>query len=100
MHLQDQGTVLQFTITDSCGNIVSLVSATTVKLKIFFNNVVQFDKPTTFVDRPNGKVQYVIQSGDLTTTGMARMELQVAFNNGNVFTSSRVFEIVEPVFSF
>jgi hypothetical protein len=98
--MNDVGSNIVFTIVDSSGNIVSLASASTVRLKVSINNTFNFDRVVNFLDRNMGQVFYTIQSGDLPSTGMARMELLVGFTNGNIFTTSRIYEIVEPIFSF
>ena len=100
MEQNDLGTNIIFTITDSCGTAVNLITATTVKVRMQLNNNFQIERNASFYDRANGKVSFTIQTGDLASTGMAKFQLQVYFNDGTNFNTSRVYEIVEPSYSF
>lgn len=99
MKQNDLGTSIIFEITDSCGTAVNLITATTVKVRMQLNSF-QVDRSATFYDRANGKVSFTIHVGDLASTGMAKFQLQVYFNDGTDFNTSRVYEIVEPSYSF
>lgn len=96
MKVGDVGTELTFTIKDQDGLPVDLTTATSVVLVMQLSGQ-RVEKQCSIVDAAQGKVRYTIGAGDLFKAGTLYMEVKVAFASGDVYTTSRVSEVVEPV---
>lgn len=95
MKQDDKGTDLIFTVKDRDGNIIDLTGASSAKLYMKLNNNPVVSKDMTFVDRPNGKVKYEVETGILSEPGKLEMEVEIAFDVNNVFRCDAVIEEVK-----
>ncbi len=95
MKQDDKGTDLIFTVKDREGNVIDLTGASSAKLYMKLNNNAVVSKDMIFLDRPNGKVKYEMESGILTAPGKLEMEVEIAFDANNVFRCDVVIEEVK-----
>lgn len=90
----DIGTNLVFIVKDENNNFVDLSDAKAVYLVMRLGNQ-RVERLCNIINPLEGKVQYTIKDGDLLKPGTLLMELRIEFNNGFVFTTSRVSDVVE-----
>jgi hypothetical protein len=93
--VDDIGALLIFTIVDPSDAVVNLTGATTALLCIYDGQTLT-SHAMTFYNTTGGQVSYQIASGDLPTTGVYKFEVRIGYPAGNVFTSSRTFDVVQP----
>ena len=95
MKVDDIGALLIFTIIDPSDTVVNLTGATTALLCIYTGKVLT-SHTMLFYNTTGGQVAYQVASGDLPTTGIYKFEVRIGYPTGNVFTSSRTFDVVQP----
>jgi hypothetical protein len=91
----DVGTDLIFVVKDKDGAIVDLTGAMSAKLRIKINDNTVVEKDMTFVDRPNGKVKYKVETGILSEPGDLQMEVMITFDANNIFRCDTVMEEIK-----
>lgn len=91
----DVGTELEFIVRDRDGNILDLTGAASAKLRIKINDNPVLEKDMAFVDRPNGRVRYKIESLVLNESGLMQMEVVITFDQNNIFRCDTVLEDIK-----
>jgi hypothetical protein len=89
MKLGDVGTIIEVALKDSDGKSVDLTYANSAGIRFVPPSGVAFTRVCEFVgERVNGRIGYIIESGDITEVGMYSYETFVNFSDGSYFTST------------
>ncbi len=93
IHQDDVGTKLLMTITDN-GSVVDISSALSKEIRIVKPDDDTIDRPAVFeTDGTEGKMYYIVQSGDFNQAGYYRMQGKVIFPSGSYKTDIHKFKV-------
>lgn len=96
IHLNDEGTILERTVEDPLGTIVSLASATLKEVKFLLPDLTVLTKTLVFkTDGTDGIVRYIFESGILNQLGRWRFQLHFTLPNGDWRTDIESFRVWE-----
>ncbi len=96
IHLSDEGTILERTVEDPLGTVVSLVSTTLREIKFTLPDLTTLTKAMTFkTDGSDGIVRYIFETGILSQLGRWRFQLHFTFPNGDWRTDIESFRVWE-----
>lgn len=96
IHLDDYGTRFIFTIYDEDTAIYDISAADSFAL-IFVdpNNIKKTKIPSLYTDGTDGKIQYIIASGDLDTIGTWRYQVIVYEDSARYYSDIGTFKVNE-----
>lgn len=93
IHADDVGTQLIFTVKED-GQAVDISLATTTDLEITKPDTTKLQKNASFfTDGTDGKLVYVIESGDINIPGIYRIQAKIGLGGGSYSSSIATFKV-------